>query len=269
MTRILLGLNSMLRGIVKLQVTIVDMDKGVTFPLFQFSPNKPGVERVEIEAPKDTEILSRVHVSAVATAEDGIAIAREVHLAALDRISYNHDIAIENGNVTESGFSPIDPPPPGDSRITPGTGYYSIDGKDVRFVHGLTTDSLKSELEQVMPPGESKIGLFRSALQSTSPVEQFMHPYHILLMYFDDKKKPQKRLDNFILKVNPQVEMKPYCRPAKKGKQKIISETVYTRLRNEFAHKREGVDIEQTKIEMANHLRKLREMAKQAIERLS
>jgi hypothetical protein len=94
MSRILLGENSMLRGIVKLQATIVHVDKGVTFPLFQFNPNKPSVERVEIEAPKDTETLSRVHVSAVATAEGGIAIAREVHLAALNRISYNHDIAI-------------------------------------------------------------------------------------------------------------------------------------------------------------------------------
>ena len=52
MSRILLGVNSMLLGIVKLQATTVDVDKGVAFPLLQFNPNKPGVERVEIEAPK-------------------------------------------------------------------------------------------------------------------------------------------------------------------------------------------------------------------------
>jgi hypothetical protein len=254
---------------VKFRAAIVDVDKGVTFPLFEFNPNEPVVERVEIEGPKDTEILSRVHVSAVATAEEGIGIATKVHVDALNRISFNHGIAIDNGRVTESGFSPIDPPPPGNFRITPGTGHYSIDGKDVRFVHGLTADSLKSELEQVKPPGERSFGLFRSALQSTSPVEQFMHLYNILLMYFDDEKKAQNRLDKFIRKVNPKVEMKPYCRPAKSGKQKMVLETVYTRLRNEFAHSRTGANIEQTKVEMTERLSELRELAKRAIESLS
>jgi hypothetical protein len=104
--------NPMLRGMVKFRAAIVDVDKGVTFPLFEFNPNEPGIERVEIEGPKDTEILSRVHVSAVATAEEGIGIATKVHVDALNRISFNHGIAIDNGCVTESGFSPIDPPPP-------------------------------------------------------------------------------------------------------------------------------------------------------------
>ena len=105
---------------------------------------------------------------------------------------YNHDIASEDGHVTESGFSPIDPPPPGDSRITPGPGYYSIDGKDVRFIHGLTTDSLKSEVEQVIAPGESNSGCSVRPCNPVSRVEQFMHLYYILLMTLMIRKSPRR-----------------------------------------------------------------------------
>jgi len=43
-------------------------------------------------------------------------------------------------------------------------------------------------------------------------------------------------------------------------------ETVYTRLRNEFAHKRAGVDLQKTKAGMADKLGGLRTLAKRAIE---
>jgi hypothetical protein len=40
----------MLRGTVKFDARIVDRDRGLTFPLFEFDPNKPAVEKVEIQA---------------------------------------------------------------------------------------------------------------------------------------------------------------------------------------------------------------------------
>jgi hypothetical protein len=43
-------------------------------------------------------------------------------------------------------------------------------------------------------------------------------------------------------------------------------ETVYTRLRNEFVHKRQGVDLQKTKAEMADQLGGLRTLVKRAIE---
>jgi len=43
-------------------------------------------------------------------------------------------------------------------------------------------------------------------------------------------------------------------------------ETVYTRLRNELAHKRAGVNIDNTKAEMANRLGGLIALTKRAIE---
>jgi hypothetical protein len=95
----------------------------------------------------------------------------------------------------------------------------------------ISSDSVKKNLERVAPPGERHFRLFRSALRSTSPVEKFMHLYNILLMFFDDKRQAQERLDNFIKKI-PNTSAKPILRKPNPN------ETVYTRLRNEFAHSR-------------------------------
>jgi hypothetical protein len=41
---------------------------GLTFPLLEFNPDKPGVDKVEIEGPTGDEILSTVHLASVAAA---------------------------------------------------------------------------------------------------------------------------------------------------------------------------------------------------------
>ena len=119
------------------------------------------------------------------------------------------------------------------------------------------THHLKADLEQTSPPGESNFGLFRSARQSMSPVEEFMHLYHILLMLYRDS---QSQVDRFIVSEEPDVKQTQDPRSDRNHK-----ETVYTRLRNEFAHKR-AVNIDNTKTEMANHLHGLKTLAKRAIE---
>lgn len=145
---------------------------GVTFPLFDFNPNQPGVDRVEIEGPN------------------------------------------------------------GDGSAT--------------FVLGISSSQLKIQLEQPTPPGERNFGLLRSARQSGSPVEEFMHLYNVLLMLFNDR---QVDVDSFIVAEDAAVPQTQH--PLKAPG---TMETVYTRLRNELAHQRAGVVIDQTKAEMANHL---------------
>ena len=85
-----------------------------------------------------------------------------------------------------------------------------------------------------------------------------MHLYHILLMLFDDD---QPKVDKFILDEDPNVPLTPDPRPNRKTK-----ETIYTRLRNEFGHKRVGVNLDNTKAEMANRLGGLITLTKRAIE---
>src|SRR5207248_10226612 len=110
-------------------------------------------------------------------------------------------------------------------------------------VFGGPPATLKPELEQASPPGERHFSLFRSALLSPSPVEAFMHLYNLLLMLYHDS---QADVDAFIVGQDPAVPQTQH--PMKKAG---VMETVYTRLRNEFAHTRPGVNITTTKGDMA------------------
>jgi hypothetical protein len=100
------------------------------------------------------------------------------------------------------------------------------------------------------------LGLFRSARQSLSSVEEFMHLYHILLMQYNDS---QSEVDQFIESQEPVVQ-KALSSHTKK------METIYTQLRNKFAHARTGVDLDQTKSKMGDWLPKLVALTKRAIE---
>lgn len=248
----------MLRGIVKFRSRVLDVDREVTFSAMEFNPNEPGVGKVEMEGPNGNEILTAVHLTGVDSSTEGMAIATKVHMAALDRISFRYDIGLENGRVIESGFSPVDSTPHGEHRITPGTGYFFMDGQDVKFKRGLSSEHLKTELEQPAPPGERNFRLFRSALQSTSPVEEFLHLYNILMMLFNDD---QRRVDNFICSKNPGVPLTPDPR---KNKNRL--ETVFTRLRNELGHNRQDGKLDDTKAEMKKRLGELTALTKLAIE---
>ena len=91
------------------------------------------------------------------------------------------------------------------------------------------------------------------------PIEEFMHLYHILLMLYSDE---QVQVDAFVRSVDGVVPQSQH--PARRAG---VMETVYSRLRNEFAHKRQGVDVEQTKAEMMQRLADLRVLTRQAIEK--
>jgi hypothetical protein len=252
----------MLRGIVKFRARVVDQERGVTFPLFEFNPNTMGVDKVEIEAPNDREIRITVHLSAVADRDAGIEIAETVHKAALNRISFCHNLAIENGWVSEDEFFSIDPEAEDALNAQIGQNIRVVDGHRISL--SIPIADLKPELEQAQLPGEGNFDLFRSARQSRSAVEEFMHLYNILLMLFDDE---QAGVDDFIIKQNPDVTKKqrPKFKPPRRRSLKV--ETVYTRLRNELGHKREGVNVDDTKAEMTKRLHELRELTKRAIER--
>jgi hypothetical protein len=223
-----------------------------------FDPKEPGVDKVEIESPGNGgKISSTVHLSGVADSNTGITLAKKVLAAALDRISFRYNIGIEDGQRTEYQFAPINSTP---NVIEAQAGELMITGSEASFVLGLNPTNLKADLEQPTLLGEEYFALFRSALLSASPVERFMHLYNILLMYFDDERPgAQERLDNFILEQKPAVPMTPNPRTKR-------PETVYTRLRNEFAHQRRGVNLDETKAEMRKRLGELIELTKRAIQ---
>lgn len=230
---------------------------GLTFPRFDFNPNEPGVDKIEIEGLDGDVICSTVHLTTVPSPEAGISLATKVNTAALNRIAFCENIAIENARVQRDDFVSLDDLP-GANVLVAGTARYSLTGGAVKFRVGRSPARLKTELEQATAPGERNYGLFRSARQSMGLIEEFMHLYHILLMLYNDK---QADVDAFILSDNASVPQTQH--PLKAPG---VMETIYTRLRNEFAHRRAGVSLENTKAEMTHRLGDLITLTKKAIE---
>lgn len=81
---------------------------------------------------------------------------------------------------------------------------------------------------------------YRFSIRQDDAVAKFMFLYNLLLSISGDQ---QKKLDEFIRACNPEVSQTKS--PLSKG-DKVIMETVYTRLRNEVAHIRADVVPEST-----------------------
>jgi hypothetical protein len=255
----------MFKGRVDFVARIADVH--ITFPRFAFVPPQSGVESVELESRTGDEISGVVQIAQVPTTDAGMNLARSAMEAALNRITYFHSTAIEPARVTASEFSPVDPSP--GHHLTAGTGYYHLTGHAPRMTRGLSHTALKAQLEESAPAGEVSFGLFRSARLSVGPVEEFMHLYNILLMFHNDD---QSKVDAFIIAKDPsapQTQQPPQQfrgQPPSKAPRRQRMETVYTRLRNELAHQRVGVNLDNTKVEMARRLSDLRMLMKRAIE---
>lgn len=93
--------------------------------------------------------------------------------------------------------------------------------------------------------GDLRMNLFRSALENRDPVARFLSLYNILLVLHRDD---QQRVDRFIAQREPAV---PQTQSPHRA---TVIETIYTRLRNEFAHARRGSSFELTRTEMDQNL---------------
>lgn len=226
---------------------------GLKFESFEFNSNEAGVEKVEVVGQNGDEIRTTVYLNSVASHDEGRALAAKVTKKALDRMSIRHNLAIEKTRMTEDQFSPLNSKP-GVLEVAVGS-FVCCAELTGKLVLGIPPAELKAELEKPSLPGEDNFGLFRSALQSTSPVEAFMGLYQILLMLYDE----QTKVDEFIRRKDPTVPQT--CIPHKKA-----METVYTRLRNELGHKRTDVNLDKTKAEMASRLGSLMALTAQAIQ---
>jgi hypothetical protein len=228
---------------------------GLKFPSCEFNPNQASVEKVVIESRSGYEILSTVHLDGVATERDGRAIANTVLTAVLDRIAFQHSLAIEASQIVSSWFDYVSPLP--GAQVQPHSGELAIIEKQAGLVYGIPAADLKAELERTTLSGEPFFSSYRLALQSRSPVEKFMHLYSLLLRFFEDE---QTTVDDFIRSQDPAVLQSPDPRPGHRNR-----ETVYTRLRNESAQRRPDVNMQDTKVEIEQHLGGLIGLVKQAI----
>jgi hypothetical protein len=237
------------KGIVKLSAALTD--NTIKFQPYTFIPPIAGVDRIELEASDGERILASVEVCGVASTDDGCALARTAFEASLNRLSYFHQVNVGRARVIDKTFTSLQP---GTVVIT---ATIVAQGQQPKLIAGLSANELKAALEPAAHPGEHNFGALRSARLSVGSVEEYMHLYAILLELFGDS---QNDVDTFIRTVEPNVAQSQHPKKAAG-----VMETVYTRLRNELAHRRPGVETEQTKKEMAIKVGDLRGVVKEAI----
>lgn len=230
---------------------------GLRFPSCEFNPNQDSVEKVVIESQSGYEILSTVHLSGVVTERAGRAIANKVLTAVLDRIAFQYSLAIEDSQIISSWFAPVTPLPGAEAH--PHSGELAIVEQQADLGVGIPAADLKAELERTTLSGEPFFSSYRLALKSSSPEEKFMHLYSLLLRFFEDE---QAKVDDFIRSQDWAVPQSPDPRPGHSN-----METIYTRLRNEFAQRRSDVNMQDTKAEIEQHVGGLIGLVKQAIAR--
>jgi hypothetical protein len=120
----------------------------------------------------------------------------------------------------------------------------------------------RREIAAVLEQSSSRPDLYSAyqfAINQSDAVARFMFLYNILLQLHGDA---QRQVDNFIRQEEPNVPQSPSPRYPN------VTETVYTRLRNEVGHTRAGTTSERTRREMEDNLATLQALVKTAISRV-
>lgn len=145
----------------------------------------------------------------------------------------------------------------GMSGYSESTGNFSL-STHVSSLSGSCANLLTS---QVSPEKEMYIDHYNFILQSPEPVTQFIFLYHILLDLKGNQGK-QQGVESFIKSQEPSVEMIQNPNPGYRNKQ----ETIYTRYRNQIAHKTVDVTIQQTMLKIPSILDGFKKNVRAAID---
>lgn len=242
----------MFKGQIDLNAPVINGT--ITFEQVDINASWISGVRLRLSCAEADMIRGTVWVSGVQSREIVVQQAQSIFESVLSRLAYSLEMAIGLSKITSSQVEP-EIPPLGHTLHT-GTGYFYLTGLAPIVRRSVQPNEIQQIVDIQSPRGETRYGEFRSAQLSTGGVEEFVHLYRLLLELCGDS---QGSVDQFILKAEPSI----LCTPSPKHPN--ISETLYTRLRNELAHRRQGVDVEATKNSMVQYVGGLRKIVRQAI----
>jgi hypothetical protein len=206
-----------------------------------------------LETQDDKRMTVVFHLTDVFTEEEADAVTRDVLSSIINRLAFELNLSI--GEPHLSGFSlPKDP----------SASFYTV-SKSVLAIWDVLAPAIvpdatrRQELAKLLERPFARADLFsayRFAVNQSDDVARFMFLYNILLQLHNDD---QGQVDNFIRVETPTVSQRP--RPDKPQ----ITETVYTRLRNEVSHTRAGVTPDRTRTEIAANVVAFQALVKDAI----
>lgn len=217
-------------------------------------------EKVTPTDPLDDEWHMTIHVGAVISIEEVRQISSAIKDDIFDIVSLMLNTRISGVRVVENGLTPRD----GEGGIahllvpllqgsaTGSSDGYPLSSTDIQNIQ----DALAriSSLKKKTP-----LRLFRIAASADEPLVQFQILYLTLEILHNGC---QKTIDRFIMSDSPNTSQTPDPRRKNKG----VLETVYTRLRNEIAH-RESFALDTTGAEIRNCMDEFRKIVNRAVKK--
>jgi hypothetical protein len=234
--------------------TYVAPVSSVRFKPIEVSSSHPAVEKIIVEAQNSERIQVVFHLLDVFTETEAKAIAGDIVASITNRLAFELNRGI--GQPYMKGFSlPKD---------ASGSSYTVSNSAGILWDVAASTitlgDERRQELARLLEQPLARPALYfayRFAINQSDNVTRFMFLYNILKQLNHDK---QPRVDAFIREVMPDVEEYEDPRPNKTGK-----ETVFTGLRNEVGHAREGTTPEQTRVLIEDQVAAFQTLVKTAI----
>jgi hypothetical protein len=195
------------------------------------------VEKIVLELENDEQLKITFHLIDVFTEEEAKAIANNLFPSILNRLALYRDIPIGDPYCIGSTL----PKDASGSRHTVGVSLHIRCSTSV--VVRLGEDAHRELVEQLeqLYTHHDLYSLYRFAIRQSDAVARFMFLYNLLLRLNHDN---QIQVDDFIIAVSRGVPQSPS--PYRQG----VSETIFTRLRNEVGHRRAGTTPEHTRKEI-------------------
>lgn len=226
---------------------------GLELQPIDISHSHQAIDRITVETRDNEWVEVVMHLIDVFTVEEAEAITTPIIGSITNRLAYELDISI--GEPFLSGATvPKDASESVHSVVKNIPVSWGVAAPTV-IPDAAKLQEITAQLEQPYTRPDL-YSAYRFAGNQSDGVARFMFLYNILLQLHNDN---QGQVDAFVRQKDSNVAQSP--RPDKPH----ITETIYTRLRNEVSHRRQGVALEQTRGEIEGNVRALQKLARTAI----
>lgn len=219
---------------------------GVEFSDIKYISNEPKAKDVSVNSNEKDGITLNIIIEDATSLEDAFDVSQKVSTYVANILCVHLASSVGSFRLKEHALVKIEPESEPVHELGNTLGLFcKVD--IVKSLNDSQVKEIETLLSQNNHAGYENYELFRSALSLTDPLSKFMALYNIVLALSGDT---QEAVDTFILAVQPDIATNPPFHTRRSG----IDETVYTRLRNEIGHKREGTTLEKTRNEMDANL---------------
>jgi hypothetical protein len=237
-------------------VTYVAPVASVRFAPIEVSSSHPAVEKIIVETQGSEQIQVVFHLLDVFTETEAIAIAGNIVASITDRLAFELDRGI--GQLYMKGFSiPVDASGSAFTASTSMRLLWNVAAPTIEL-----DDESQQKLARLLEQPLARPDLYsayRYAINQSDEAVRFMFLYSILLQMQPDDN--QKAVDDFIRREVPNVPQ------SQRPDNSHVNETIFTRLRNEIAHRRPGTTLEQTHREIRENVAAFQELVRTAVSR--